>query len=132
MAKQSGREPTAREGATAKQDNGAGNGTLNEETLAIMAKANEAMLEGMAALQREILEFGNARLQQDLEMQGELAKCGDLQEMWKKQAEFAQKAMQHYSAETAKLVDLSAKISRDCWGPFEAATRAALQQATKR
>ena len=132
MAKQSGQDPAAREGASGKQDNGAGNGAVNEETLAAMLKANEAMLEGMAALQREIMEFGSARLQQDLETQGELAKCKDLQEAWKVQAEFAQKVMQHYSAETAKLMDLSAKMSRECWGPFEAATRAALQQMTTR
>ena len=130
MAKQSGQEPAVSEGATRERDNGAGNGAVNEETLAAMMKANEAMLEGMVALQREIMEFGGARLQEDLETQSELAKCKDLQEAWKLQAEFAQKAMQQYTAETAKLVDLSAKISRECWSPFEAATRAALQQMT--
>ena len=132
MAKQSGQGTAARKEPTVKQGDGGGNGAVNEETMAAMLKANEAMLEGMMALQREIMEFSSARVQQDLETQGELAKCTDLQEAWKVQAEFAQKAMQHYSAETAKLVDLSAKISRECWGPFEAATRAALQQATTR
>ena len=128
MAKQSGQEPATTKEPTPSRGNGSGNGMVNEETLAAMLKANEAMLEGMIALQREILEFGTARLHQDMEIQGELAKCKDLQEAWKMQAEFAQKAMQQYSAQTAKLVDLSAKISRECWGPFEAATRTALQQ----
>ena len=107
-------------------------GMPNGEALAAMMRANQVLLEGMTAMQREIMEFGSARLRQDLETQEELKNCKDLQEAFRMQAEFAQKAMQQYAEEMSKLVELSTKIGRECWAPWEEATRATLNEATKR
>lgn len=108
------------------------NGPANGEALAAMLRANEVLFQGLTAMQREIIEFGNARLRQDLETQEALSQCGDLQEAFRMQADFAQKALQQYSEETAKLMELSAKIGRDCWSPLADATRATFQAAGKR
>lgn len=107
-------------------------GMPNGEALAAMMRANQVLLEGMTEMQREIMEFGNARLRQDLASQEELTNCKDIQEAFRMQAEFAQKAMQQYAEEMTKLVELSNKIGRECWAPWEDATRAALAEATKR
>lgn len=122
---------TAAEEVDAKT-NGAGNGAANGEALEAMVKANEAMLQGLVAMQRELMEFGNARLRQDLETQEVLSHCSDLQEAYRVQAEFAQKAMQHYAQETAKLIELSTKIGCECWGPLEDASRAAMKNFAAR
>ena len=113
---------------TAETGNGAGNGLANDEALAAMVRANEVLLQGMTEMQREIVEFGNARLRHDIETQEALSQCQDLEQAFKVQAEFAQKAFQQYSEETAKLMALSAKIGRECWGPFTEVTRATLQK----
>lgn len=107
-------------------------GMPNGEALAAMMRANQVLLEGMTAMQREIMEFGSARLRQDLETQEELSHCKDLQEAFRMQAEFAQKTMQQYAEEMSKLAQLSAKIGCDCWAPWEEATRATLAEVTKR
>lgn len=99
----------------------------NAEALDVMIKANEAILHGMAEVQREVMAFGNARLREDIDTQDALSCCADLREAFQVQADFAQKAMQQYTEETAKLLSLSAKVGRDCWGPFEDATRAAFK-----
>ena len=97
----------------------------NTEALDALAKMNRTMLDSMATLQREVMEFGNARLNQDLEHQETLSQCTNLQDAMQAHSDFAQQAMQHYADEMAKLLSLSAKVSRDCWSPFEDATRAA-------
>lgn len=104
--------------------------TGNNEAVEALVKANEVMLEGMAAMQREILEFGNSRLRQDLETQGALSQCKDFDDLFRLQVEFAQKAMQQYSEEAAKLLDLSTKVGQDCWVPLESATRTTVDELT--
>ena len=130
MARQSQKTRAPQETAKAKEETGNGpaeDGT-QDETLAAMMRANEVLFQGMTEMQRALLEFGNARLRQDLETQEALSQCRDLQEALRLQAEFAQKAFQQYSEETARLMQLSARIGRDCWGPFTEATRAGLQK----
>ena len=102
------------------------------DTIAAMIRANQALVEGMTAMQREILEFGSARLREDLKTQEEMSHCTDMQEAFRLQADFAQDAMRHYAEQTAKLIELSNKISKDCWGPLEDVTRAAFETAAKR
>ena len=114
--------------ATTQAGNGAGNGLANEEALAAMVRANELLLQGMNEMQREIVEFGQVRLREDFETQEALSQCQDLQEAFRLQADFAQKAFRQYSEETAKLMALSARIGRECWGPFTDATRATFQK----
>jgi hypothetical protein len=126
-------EAKAKNGGASEGNGAAGTqGMPNGEALAAMMRANQVLLEGMTAMQREIMEFGNARLRQDLETQEELKNCKDIQEAFRMQAEFAQKAMQQYAEEMSKLVELSTKIGRECWAPWEEATRATLNEATKR
>ncbi len=99
----------------------------NTEALDALAKMNRTMLDSMASLQREVMEFGNARLNRDLEHQEALSQCTNMQEAMQAHSDFAQQAMQHYADEMAKLLNLSAKVSRECWSPFEDATRAAFE-----
>ncbi len=104
----------------------------NTDALEAMIKANEAMLQGMAEMQREIMEFGSARLRLDVETQDALAHCADLQEAFQVQADFTQKAMLDYAEEVAKLLGLSAKVSCDCSSPFGHATRVAFETMMRR
>ena len=56
------------ERAPGKTDGDAGESPADGEaleTLEAMMKANEAMLQGMATMQREIMDFGNARLRHE-------------------------------------------------------------------
>lgn len=104
----------------------------NGEMLRAVMKANEAALEGAVAVGREIMEFGTARVQRDLETQGSLMRCKDAEEAYRVQFDYAREATQQYFEEASKLMNLTAQITRDCWAPIEDRTRAALEGTGKR
>ncbi|MFQ5776095.1 MAG: phasin family protein [Kiloniellaceae bacterium] len=100
----------------------------NDETLKAVMKANEAVLEGMVTVGREIMEFGTARFRRDLETQGSLMRCKDVEEAFRVQCDYAREATQQYFEEVSKLMNLTAKIGRECWAPLEDRTREALHE----
>lgn len=132
QARESTETEETKTAATGKNGDGGSNGSTDGESLAAMIKANEVMLVGLVEMQREVAAFGNARLRQGMETQEALIHCSDLQEAFRLQVDFAQKAMQHYAEETSKLMELSAKVGRECWGPFEDATRVTPQDKATR
>lgn len=103
----------------------------NGETLRAVMKANEAALEGMVAIGREIMEFGTERVRRDLETQGSLMRCTNAEEAYRLQCDYAREATQQYFEEASKLMNLSAQIARDCWAPIEDRTRAAIEETAK-
>jgi phasin protein len=111
---------------------GTDEGMVNAQALEAMVKANAAMMQGMAEMQRQIMEFSGSRLRLDVETQEALAHCSDLREAFQVQADFTQKAMCDYAEQVAKLLNLSAKVSCDCRDPIEHATRAAFGAMTPR
>ena len=99
----------------------------NEETLKALMKANEAMLEGMVAVGREIMEFRKERVRTDIEASESLLQCRDAEEAFRLQCHYAREATQQYFEEASKLMNLTARITRECWAPLEDRTREALQ-----
>ncbi len=104
---------------TAPRGAGGDEDMTNTEALDAMIKANEVMLKGVAEMQREIMDFGKTRLNEDIDTQEALSSCADLQEAIQVQTDFTQKAIQQYADEMTKLLNLSARVGRDCWSPFE-------------
>ena len=98
----------------------------NGETFRAIMKANEAMLEGMAAMGREIMEFRNERTRRDIETSESLMRCNDLEEAFRLQCDYAREASQQYFEEASRLMNLTAKIAREYWAPLEDRTREAL------
>lgn len=98
----------------------------NGETFKAIMKANEAMLEGMAAVGREIIEFRTERTRRDLETSESLLHCNDLEEAFRLQCDYAREASQQYFEEAGRLMSLTAKIAQDAWAPLEDRTREAL------
>lgn len=95
-------------------------------------RANEAMLEGVAAVGRELMDFGSARMRRDLEAQGALLRCTDAEEAFRLHCDYAREATQQYLDQAVKLMNLGARISRDCWSPFEERSKAALHDLNAR
>lgn len=101
----------------------------NGENLKAVIRANEAVLDGMAALSRELMDFGSARLRHDMEASESLLQCRDPEQAFRMQCEFARAATEQYFQEANKLMSIAAKVARDCWTPLEDRTRAALREA---
>lgn len=100
----------------------------NGETMNTLVKANEAALRGLVALSQEILEFGNARLRENLDRTQSLSKCRDLEEALNVQSGFFQSATEQYLKESANLMKLMTDISQEYWAPVEDRTKEVLEE----
>jgi len=103
----------------------------NGENLKAMMRANEAILEGLAELGREMMAFGGTRLRQDMAASESLMGCKDASEAFRLQADFARSASEQYYTEANKLMELASKMAKDCWSPLEDRTQATLQTLNK-
>ena len=66
-------------------------------------------MERMSDLGSEVLQFIADRVQQDVDLQHRLLHCRDVNELQKIQAEFVQTAINRYTEETGKLIEMSTK-----------------------
>ncbi len=66
-----------------------------------------AWIEGMGDLGAEVLGFVAERVKEDVNAQHEMLHCKDFTELQKLQSKFLQKAIEQYTAETGKLVEMS-------------------------
>ena len=69
-----------------------------------------AWIEGMSDLGAEVLGFVANRVKEDVQAQHEMLHCKDLTELQKMQTKFVKKAIEQYTAETGKLVDMSNSV----------------------
>jgi hypothetical protein len=95
----------------------------NGETFEALFKANESMLEGMTALSRELFDFGNRRLRQEMELSEKLLQCQDAEEAFEISSSFAQRTTEQYLAEANRIFEIATSVSRKCWAPLEHRTR---------
>ena len=72
-----------------------------------MAIFGAAWVESLSDLGAEVLSFVAERVKEDVKVQHELLHCKDIAQMQHIQAQFIQKAMDQYQAETGKLVEMS-------------------------
>jgi len=103
----------------------------NGENLKAVMRANEAILEGLSELGREMIAFGSSRLRQDLAASECLMGCKDAGEAFRVQMEFARTAGEQYYTEANKLMELANKMAKACWSPLEDRTQATLQTLNK-
>lgn len=100
----------------------------NGDTMKAFMKANEAMIEGMLALGREVMTFGNARLTHDLKTSEALMRCHGADEAFRVQCDFARDAAQQYLDEATRLMTLTAQLTRDCWIPLQERAQDAIEE----
>jgi len=69
-----------------------------------------AWSEAMSDLGSEFLHFVSERVQEDVATQHRLLHCTDMDELRHIQGEFVQKAIDQYTAETGKMLELNAEM----------------------
>lgn len=67
-----------------------------------------AWMEAVGGMGAEVSSFVANRIQEDVKTQQKMLQCKDMSELQQIQAEFFQKAVDQYQAETGKLVELGA------------------------
>jgi hypothetical protein len=80
------------------------------EAMGRMTAFNSAVAESMGRYGQEFVSFVQERLEEDAKTQQELMGCRDLTRLAEIQNRFLQRAMQQYTDETGKLVDLGREM----------------------
>lgn len=94
-------------------------------------QANEAIMDSMAALGAEMMEFGTKRVRENIERTESLMRCNDPAEAFRIQQEFFQSATQQYLEQTNKVLTVMAKMTGNFWAPLEESTRETLRNLNK-
>lgn len=103
----------------------------NGAAFAAAMRSGEAMLQGLAEMNREMMSFASDRLRKSFETSESLMGCHDPAQAFNVQCEHARKATQAYLEEATRLMTLAAKVSEDCLQPIESQTRETLSQIGK-
>ena len=80
---------------------------LQEAGFGNMVGLSTAWLEALGDIGSEVLSFMAERVKEDVKTQHAILHCKNVSELQNIQAEFIQKALEQYSAETGKLVRMS-------------------------
>jgi len=72
-----------------------------------MALMGGDWMERMSDMGAEMLQFYTQRVQEDVELYHKLLHCKDLGEMQEIQGEFLQRAINRYTEETGKIIEMS-------------------------
>jgi Phasin protein len=81
-----------------------------DETLHTMEVAGTAIVEGLSKAQKEISDFVSERIRQDIEAQSEFMRCRTFDDVREVQSKFLKTAMDQYSAEASRLMQISADL----------------------
>ena len=73
-----------------------------------MMGMSTAWMEAVSDMGAEVVSFVADRIQEDVKAQHKMLHCKDISELQHIQAEFFQKAVEQYQAETGKLVEMGA------------------------
>lgn len=78
--------------------------------LGAAAWMSASMIETVTALGNEVVQFMAQRINEDMRTQNALMQCRDLTEMQRIHTEFLQRAVEQYTAESGKLMQLGAGV----------------------
>lgn len=93
--------------------------TLQKMGLSSMTWMGTDWMERMSDLGSEMLQFLAERVQKDVDLQHKLLHCRDMHELHKIQAEFMQTAIDRYTEETGKLIEMGTKAMTPNFKPAE-------------
>lgn len=89
-----------------------------------LLQAGNKWLENWAAVSSELLDFGRARLDRNLEASKAIVRSGSIDEAMDLQADFTRATLREYFAEAGKLADLGTQAMLEGFRAWQPAMRA--------
>jgi hypothetical protein len=80
------------------------------EAVQAVESTGHAMLEGMAKVQQEVVDFVSTRIRHDMETQQEFLRCRNFDDLQEVQTRFVQTAMEQYAAKSKQLMQLGSEV----------------------
>lgn len=82
-------------------------------------KANETIMQSMAALNAEAMAFGGKRLSENIERSESLADSDGAEEAFRVHCTFFETAAQQYLEQTSTVLSIMAKMTEEFWSPLK-------------
>jgi hypothetical protein len=96
-----------------------------------LLQAGNKWFENWAAVSSELLEFGRARLDRNLEASKAIVRSGSLDEAMDLQANFTRTTLREYFAEAGKLADLGTRAMLESFWAWQPAMRGETSRAER-
>ncbi len=93
-----------------------------------LLNASNKWFENWVAMSSELLEFGRNRLDRNLEIGRQMARCSSIDETMDLQADYARSTVREYFAEAGKLADLGARAMFESLMSWQPGMRGEAQQ----
>ena len=120
------KEATQPKGTTTPVDVGALPAETRDNFEAFI-EANEAIINGLAALNQEAMAFGNKRLRENIVRSESLVDCKGPEDAFRVQCEFLHAATQQYLEQTNHMMAAMTKMAESFWGPLQVRTAETLR-----
>jgi len=83
---------------------------LQEAGLGNMLEMNTAWVDALGDMGAEVIGFVAQRIKEDVKTQQKILHCNNMTDLQQIQAQFIQRAIDQYQAETKQLVEMSTKV----------------------
>ncbi|RDD62831.1 phasin family protein [Ferruginivarius sediminum] len=104
---------------------------LNKANIDAVVKASTIATKGFESLSRELVDFTQKQIETNVETTKKLFGAKTLQEFFDLQADFARQNFDRLLAESAKVTEMSVKVTNDALQPIQAQTNAAAEKVMK-
>jgi hypothetical protein len=101
---------------------------MGDIAMSTLLRTHDAMIKGMAAWSREMIDFTQMRLHEGADGSEHLFHCTDPLAALDLHRQFTVKATGQYLEEAGKLTTIAMRTAGLCWTPIEEGTREALDR----
>jgi len=91
---------------------------MGQESLQSIMRSYTAWIETAVELQTETAKFVTERVRKDMELPARIAACGNPQDIYQEQVEFASTMITDYSDESQKITDILGKAVQNSGSPL--------------
>jgi phasin family protein len=105
--------------------------TLNKANIDAVVQSSSIAAKGVESLSREAMTFAHGRLEANMDLAKKMFGAKTLREFFDAQTDFARQNFDTFMAESAKMTELSVKVSNEAMEPIQSQTNKAVEKVMK-
>lgn len=105
--------------------------TLNKANIDAVVQSSTIATKGVESLGRELMSFAQSQLEANMAMTKKLFGAKTLREFFDVQNDFARQNLDKLMAESAKMTEMTAKVSNEALEPIQTQTNKSVETVTK-
>jgi phasin family protein len=105
--------------------------TLNKANVDAVVKASTIATKGFESLSREMMTFAQQQMEAQMELTKQLFGAKTLREFVDAHTDFARQSFDKFMAESAKMTEMTVKVSNEAMEPIQAQTNKSVEKVMK-